>query len=41
MDFGGSLKNPIFRRDHEKPVYKGDFLKRGAWDSLQVKEGVW
>ena len=38
--FWGSLKNPIFRRGiHEKPIYRGDCLKRdgGAWTVCRFK----
>ena len=30
----GSLKNPIFRGVHEKPVYRGGLPKGGALDSF-------
>ena len=37
--YGGSMKNPIFARVHEKPIYRGDCLKRGAKEG-GVLEGV-
>ena len=27
--YEGSLKNPIYRRFHEKPIYRGKFPKKG------------
>ena len=41
--FGGSRKNPSFRGGgvHEKPIYKGDCLKRGAWIVCRFKGGAW
>ena len=28
--YGGSLKNLIFRGDHENPIYRGNYQKRGT-----------
>ena len=37
----GSLKNPIFRGVHEKPVYRGgDCLKEGRWTVFRFKRGL-
>ena len=37
----GSLKNPIFRGVHEKPVYRGgDCLKEGHWTVFRFKRGL-
>ena len=40
-------KNPIFRGGHEKPIYRGNCMKWGAWTvcifrggGLGKKEGV-
>ena len=34
-----SLKNPIFRGVHEKPIYRGNCLKREAWTVYEFKRG--
>ena len=34
----GSLKNPIFSRGHEKPIYWVGLPKKGGLDSFQIQE---
>ena len=42
--FWGSLKDPTFRgrgvEGHEKPIYRGDCLKSGAWTVCWFKGGL-
>ena len=39
--YGGSLKNPNFSGGHEKPIYRGDCLKRGALGQFaDIKGGL-
>ena len=38
MIFGNSMKNTTFRGVvHEKPIQRGDCLKRGTWTVCQFK----
>ena len=37
---GGLLKNLIFRRVYEKPIYRGELPKRGAWTVCRFKRSL-
>ena len=39
--YGGSLKDPIFRRVHEKPIYREESPKKEAWAVWRLKGGSW
>ena len=34
---GLAMKNPIFKGVYEKPIYRGDCLKRGVWTVCRFK----